>query len=107
MTYVIADEPQLGGLETVPFVPEVTTEVAYFRLHGRNRENWLKKGVETSMRFDYLYSDEELRGLIPPARMADRKAKATYLMFNNCHGGFAVSNSLRVKELLKEGHGGA
>lgn len=107
ITYVTADEPQLGDLETVPFVPEVTTETAYFRLHGRNRDNWRRKGIETSLRFDYLYSDDELRRFVPQAMAADRKAKTTYVMFNNCHGGFAVRNSLRVKEMLKAEHGGA
>lgn len=107
ITYVTADEPQLGGMETAPFLPEVTTDIAYFRFHGRNRENWLRKGIETSMRFDYLYSDDELKEFIPPALKANKKAKATYLMFNNCHGGFATRNSMRVKEMLKEEHGGA
>jgi len=53
LTYITADEPQYGNLGTIPFLPEVTTEIAYFRFHGRNKENWLKKGIETSLRFAY------------------------------------------------------
>jgi uncharacterized protein YecE (DUF72 family) len=32
----------------------------------------------------------------------NRRAKVTYAMFNNCHGGFAMKNALRLKEMLKE-----
>ena len=57
ITYIAADEPQYGTLATVPFVPFVTTDTAYFRFHGRNGENWLKKGIATSLRYAYTYSD--------------------------------------------------
>ena len=100
LTYIAADEPQYGNLATVPFVPEATTEIAYFRFHGRNKENWLKRGIETSLRFAYLYSDEELKEFIPSIRSVDKRATVTYSMCNNCHGGFAMKNALRLKELL-------
>ena len=102
LTYITADEPQYGNLATVPFLPNVTSEIAYFRFHGKNSENWLKKGIETSLRFAYLYSDEELKEFVPRIQDVDKKAKVTYAMFNNCHGGFAVKNALRLKEMVKE-----
>ena len=86
----------------MPFVPFVTTETAYFRFHGRNRENWLKKGIPTSLRYAYSYSDEELREFVPALKEADRQAKKTYAMFNNCHRGSATTNAARMRELLKE-----
>ena len=100
LSYVTADEPQYGSLATIPYLPEVTSEIAYFRFHGRNTQNWLKKGVETSLRYSYLYSDIELEEFAGSVRRLNRKAKKTYAMFNNCHGGFAVRNALRFKELL-------
>ncbi len=100
LSYVTADEPQYGSLATVPYLPEVTGEIAYFRFHGRNTQNWLKKGVETSLRYSYLYSDSELKEFAGSVRRLNRKAKKTYAMFNNCHGGFAVRNALRLKDLL-------
>lgn len=106
LTYVAADEPQYGTLATVPFVPSVTTETAYFRFHGRNGENWLKKGIPTSLRYAYTYSGEELQGFVPAIEAADRQAKKTYVMFNNCHRGSAVANASRLKELLKRGAAG-
>jgi uncharacterized protein YecE (DUF72 family) len=102
ITYIAADEPQYGTLATVPFVPAVTTDTAYYRFHGRNRENWLKKGLETSLRYEYLYSDDELREFTEPVIEADKKAKRVYAMFNNCHGASAMRNAQRMKEMLKK-----
>jgi uncharacterized protein YecE (DUF72 family) len=103
ITYVSADEPQYGDLSTVPFVPAVTGNTAYFRLHGRNTENWLKKGVETSLRYAYRYSEKELEGFIPHIEEAAARSETTYVMLNNCHTGYAVQNAARIKELLKKG----
>lgn len=101
LIYVVADEPQLGDMKTVPFVPDVTGDISYFRFHGRNRENWLKKGIETSLRFAYQYSDSELKEFIPSIKEADRKTKMTHVMYNNCYRASAVRNAQRMKELLK------
>ena len=64
--------PQYDNLATVPFIPNATTDIAYFRFHGRNKENWLKKGIETSLRYAYLYSDDELKEFIPSIRTKER-----------------------------------
>jgi uncharacterized protein YecE (DUF72 family) len=100
ITYVIADEPQYGTLATVPFLPEVTTGIAYFRLHGRNREAWLKKGVETSYRYDYLYSTAELRDFVTTAKEVSSKARKVFVMFNNCRAGHAMRNALELLRII-------
>jgi uncharacterized protein YecE (DUF72 family) len=64
LTYIVADEPQYGNLATILFLPNITTDIAYFRFHGRNSEHWLKKRIETSLRFAYLYSEDELKEFI-------------------------------------------
>jgi uncharacterized protein YecE (DUF72 family) len=102
LTYVTADEPQYGNLSTVPFFPAVTTDTAYFRFHGRNTENWLKKGIETSLRYAYLYGDEELTGFSTPVTAAEKETKRTFAMFNNCYRDYAVVNALRMRQLLKK-----
>ncbi|GAB4486738.1 MAG: DUF72 domain-containing protein [Thermodesulfovibrionales bacterium] len=102
ITYVFADEPQYGTLATIPFLPAATTEIAYVRFHGRNRENWLRTGIETSLRYDYLYTDEELAGFIPHLKQTGRDTRVLYAMFNNCHGASAVRNALRLREMLEE-----
>lgn len=102
ITYIAADEPQYGNLSTVPFIPRTTADIAYFRLHGRNKTNWFKKDIETTLRYDYLYSDEELKGFVPSIMEADKRAKETFVMFNNCHLGFAMKNALRLRDIMKK-----
>lgn len=101
LTYIAADEPQYGDLSTVPFIAGDKSETGYVRLHGRNRENWRKKGIDTPLRYSYLYSEDELRGFLPSIRRVAQNAKRTYVMFNNCHGGFAVRNAFRMQELIR------
>ncbi len=100
ITYITADEPQFGTLATVPFLPEVTTDIAYLRLHGRNRENWLRKGIETSMRYSYQYSGQELKRFAGTVKELSHRAKTVFVMFNNCHGNFAVRNAMEMLDLV-------
>ncbi len=92
----VVDEPRLDRL--MPFENRVTAEPAYFRFHGRNK-NWFNAPV--SERYDYLYTDEELRSFVPEIKKAAGKAQKTYLFFNNCHRGSAVKNAVRLKEMLE------
>jgi uncharacterized protein YecE (DUF72 family) len=101
ITYVTADEPQYGNLSTAPFVPHVTTDTAYFRFHGRNTENWLKKGVETALRYAYAYSEDELAAFANHLSEADKKATTTYAMFNNCYRDYAVANAVKLRRFLQ------
>ncbi|MDH4232268.1 MAG: DUF72 domain-containing protein [Nitrospirota bacterium] len=103
LTYISTDEPQYGSLATVPFLAEHTTQTAYFRFHGRNKENWLKKGIETSLRYAYLYSDGEIKEFKKVIKHMDSSAQITYAMFNNCYGNFAVRNAMKLKGELARG----
>lgn len=53
------DEPELPKL--MPWTGEATSGVGYARFHGRNAKRWF--GGSTAERYDYLYTDEELRDL--------------------------------------------
>ncbi|HBG04230.1 MAG: hypothetical protein A2075_17125 [Geobacteraceae bacterium GWC2_58_44] len=96
ITYITCDEPQYGNLTTAPFHPEITTSVAYLRLHGRNAESWLQ---HATARNDYLYGEQELTTFASVARRLSSKARITFLMFNNCHGGQAVRNALQMQKI--------
>jgi uncharacterized protein YecE (DUF72 family) len=85
---------------TVPFLPEMTTDIAYLRLHGRNKGTWLMKGSETSVKFDYLYRTEELQTFAETAKELSHKARMTFVMFNNCHLGYAIKNAIEMLQLL-------
>ena len=100
ITYITCDEPPFGNLTTVPFHPELTTSIAYLRLHGRNAETWLKRSSPVS---DYLYPEQELRTLAAVAKRLSVKARITFIMFNNCHAGEAMKNALQMREILRTG----
>ena len=97
ITYITCDEPQLGTLASAPFHPEATTAIAYLRLHGRNAEAWLD---HSESRYDYLYDERELGFFAAAVRRLSAKARTTFVMFKNCHGGHAVTNALRLREML-------
>lgn len=97
ISYVTCDEPQYGNLSTVPFHPELTTSIAYLRLHGRNTETWRQRADLTD---EYLYRDQELRSFASAARRLSARARITFVMFNNCHGGHAAKNALQLQKLL-------
>jgi len=95
--YCIVEEPKLNNL--MPFINQATSDVGYLRFHGRNK-NWFNAPVEE--RYNYDYSDDELKGFIPDIIKLFQQAHKTFLFFNNCHAGFAARNALRLRELLKK-----
>jgi uncharacterized protein YecE (DUF72 family) len=94
--YCSVDEPRLKGL--VPPVTKVTTDLGYVRLHGRNAKNWWGRGGGD--RYDYLYSEEELREWVAKIQAMSQKARKTFVFFNNCHAGQAARNARLMKDLL-------
>jgi uncharacterized protein YecE (DUF72 family) len=94
--YCVVDEPRLPGL--MPFNPKSTSDIGYFRFHGRN-PNWFN--VPASVRYDYLYSEEELQGFLLPVQEVAGLTETTFVFFNNCHGGSAIKNALRLRDMLQ------
>lgn len=72
---------------------------AYVRLHSRRAENWY--GGEKK-RYDYSYSDGELNEWIELMNAARERTEEVLFLFNNCYRGQAVSNALRLRELIEE-----
>lgn len=94
--FVSVDEPPLPGL----FPPrlEIAGPVAYVRLHGRNATHWW--GSDGHRRYDYLYSEEELREWARRIHKASSAARDTFVFFNNCYGGSAAQNAGQMTLLL-------
>lgn len=91
----ICDEPQ-AGQRSVPFVPVVTTDKAFFRFHGRNTAGWNKpvKGEEwRDVRYLYDYPKQELRELAEKVEQVSVNTNNTYVVFNNNSGGHAANNA--------------
>ena len=95
--YCTVDEPDLPGL--MPPVAKVTGKIAYVRFHGRNREKWWQSR-NSSERYDYLYSTEELAAWLPKIQQLKSTSEKTFIFFNNCHMGQAARNALQLQEML-------
>lgn len=90
------DEPQIDAL----LRPELhsTSSSLYVRLHGRNAKQWWTGGA---LRYDYLYSEDQLRDWLTRIRECRTAAQSIYIFFNNCHRGQAVQNARMMKELIE------
>jgi uncharacterized protein YecE (DUF72 family) len=100
LVHVVVDEPQ-GFPSSVPAVWETTSpDLAIVRLHGRNRATWSKKGISTAERFNYLYSDEELRRLAGSVNGLGGFARELHVLFNNCYRDNAQRNALMLQDLM-------
>ena len=99
MTYVTVDAPATGGKNVLPTIVVATSKRAYVRFHGRNEKTWNKRTGSAAERFDYLYSEDELREWVPRLKELAGDAEAVYAMFNN-NGRSAVPATapLEVKE---------
>jgi len=102
LAHVIVDAPAAG--HTVPRVTTVTAPTAVFRLHGRNAHGWLRqlRGEEPTVRekYDYLYSEAELREFLPEIEGVSEEAEEVFISFNNNNRDYPVQNALMLKRLL-------
>jgi len=95
--FCCVDEPQLPGL--LPPEAVATGPVAYVRFHGRNAARWWRH-AEAWERYDYLYTDEELRPWVRRLRGLESQATTVFAFFNNHAGGQAVTNARMMARLL-------
>ena len=96
--FCCVDEPQLPNL--LPPVAEATTNVAYVRFHGRNKEKWWNH-EHAYERYDYSYSAEELEEWLPKIRNLDKIAEKTFIFANNHWRGQAVDTIRQLRMLLE------
>jgi uncharacterized protein YecE (DUF72 family) len=73
----------------------------YMRLHGRNAAQWWKHDASED-RYDYLYSEEELREFTGTVDAARRIVKGLYLYANNHFSAKSVANAVMIKRQLGE-----
>ncbi|MGB9561521.1 MAG: DUF72 domain-containing protein [bacterium] len=93
---VVPDLPQIEGLFKVS--KELSQDISYFRFHGRNKRNWWE-GKEKE-RYDYDYSEGELKELIEKMKRFDSAEKKVFGFFNNCFLGRAARNALSALKML-------
>jgi uncharacterized protein YecE (DUF72 family) len=83
----------------MPPVLWVTSDTAYIRFHGRNASLWWDP-PESSLRYNYLYDDEELAEWVKKIRAIQENCERMYVVMNNHFSGNAVLNAKTLQELL-------
>ena len=110
MSLVVVDAPKMEAKNVPRTLLALTSPTLYVRFHGRNAETWNVRGTSAAERFDYLYSEEELREWVEPLRELAGQAQNAYAVFNNnnrspANGGYvsqAATNAQMLKQLLQE-----
>lgn len=96
---VCVDEPQ-GFKTSLPPVAEVTAPLAAIRFHGRNRRLWEAKNAMAAEKFNYLYTEAELKEWLPKIKTMAEKSRELHIIFKNKHADFPVQNAAQLKALL-------
>jgi len=97
VAWVQIDEPKFKSsvAEDLP----ITSDMAYFRFHGRNAETWWKGDSET--RYKYLYSPEEISGLTNKVKSSAGQTQLLFALFNNHWRGYAPRNAIDMMRQLE------
>jgi len=102
LTYVSVDAPRTPA--SVDDTVALTSPTAILRLHGRNREGFMKqlRGQEPSVaeKYGYLYQREELAGIVVRGRALEGRARRVYFKLNNNVGDAPAINGEDIRELL-------
>ena len=81
---------------------EVTSEIGYVRLHGRNYQNWFREEANVMERYDYLYAPGELDPWVNRIKEVATKAKQTFVITNNHARGQSLVNAFEILAQLEE-----
>ena len=97
LIFTIVDEPNLRGL--MPPVTWVAADTGYIRFHGRNAAMWWDP-PESSLRYDYLYADDELAEWVKKIVRIQKECEKLYVIMNNHFSGNAIRNAKTLQTLL-------
>ncbi len=95
---VSVDEPDLPRL--LRPISDVTSDLAYVRFHGRNKEKWWTG--DNASRYDYLYDAAELEGWVERVRTILSRVHVMLIFFNNHWRGNAAQNARMFREILRQ-----
>jgi uncharacterized protein YecE (DUF72 family) len=100
--FVNIDQPQFS--DSVGPTAIATAPVGYVRVHGRNYHDWWRQGAGVEARYDYLYSEDELRPWVERTEeiAAAPETENVFMVANNHYQGQAVANALMAKSMLGE-----
>jgi uncharacterized protein YecE (DUF72 family) len=93
------DQPIVG--RSLPPSENVTAEVGYVRLHGRNYDSWFASRGGVDLRYDYLYNSTELSDWQRRIETITARSQDTYVILNNHYQGKAVANAIQLRSMLE------
>ncbi len=94
------DQPAFPG--ALPPTAIRTSPLGYVRLHGRNRATWFARMNDRDRRYDYLYTDDDLRGWAERIRRLAGGAEQVAIVANNHFRAQALAAVARLRLLLGE-----
>ncbi len=94
------DEPKFRSSIRQDLMPNVKT-FYYLRLHGRNAGQWWAH-EKSEDRYNYLYSEDELRPFADVVKNARAHVKKLYAYLNNHFAAQAVADATVLRHLLDE-----
>jgi uncharacterized protein YecE (DUF72 family) len=94
------DEPKFRFSIRQDLLPNAKT-FYYMRLHGRNAEQWWEH-ERSEDRYNYLYSEAELKPFAEAAKAARAQVKKLYMYLNNHFASQAVADATILRHLLDE-----
>ncbi|MEW5807610.1 MAG: DUF72 domain-containing protein [Acidobacteriota bacterium] len=92
------DQPVIGASLKPSSI--VTSDVGYIRFHGRNYKNWFAAEREAALRYDYLYSSEEMKPWIDKIKKMAEETVDLFIIQNNHFRGKGACNALEMKSAL-------
>ncbi len=78
---------------------ESTSSIVYLRFHGRNAPAWFDENADRDARYNYDYSETELREWISRVEKLPPGEIVIYAIFNNHFRGQEVANALEFQHL--------
>lgn len=104
VTLVGVDAPAIEHFMAMPDLDVSSNpRLSYLRLHGRNAEGYVS-GKTVAERFDYFYSDQEIKGTLERARQLAEKATKTHVVYNNNCADYPLRNAATFQSLLRQEH---
>jgi uncharacterized protein YecE (DUF72 family) len=94
------DQPEMR--DTITATTVLTPGPGYVRLHGRNRDAWVRADAGRDERYDYLYNRDEIGvwGEKIKSMQKTSRGKDIYVIANNHYRGQAPANALEMIALL-------
>jgi uncharacterized protein YecE (DUF72 family) len=97
IAWVQIDEPKF--VTSIAQEVPLTSDMAYFRFHGRNAQDWWTGDSETRYRYDY--SPDEISELADRVKKAAARTRLLFAFFNNHWKAYAPRNANDMKKALQ------